>query len=82
MEQIIDTIHINFDTTSLWILNLALALVMFGVALEIKLEDTNKNINHTYAPLGTDCIEYIELDLEYIESIKKKQINVEIKKAD
>ena len=50
--------------------------------LEIKLEDTNKNINHTYAPLGTDCIDYIELVLEYIESIKKKQINVEIKKAD
>ena len=39
MEQIIDSVHINFDTTSLWILNSALALVMFGVALEIKFED-------------------------------------------
>lgn len=39
MEQIIDNVHINFDTKSLWILNIALALVMFGVALEITFDD-------------------------------------------
>ena len=39
MEQIIDNIHINFDTNTLWILNLALALVMFGIALEISVDD-------------------------------------------
>ncbi|CAI8302308.1 MAG: Pantothenate precursors transporter PanS [Flavobacterium sp. SCGC AAA160-P02] len=35
----IDTIKINFDTESLWILNIALAIVMFGVALAIKVDD-------------------------------------------
>lgn len=39
MEQIIDSVHINFDTKSLWTLNIALALVMFGVALEISFND-------------------------------------------
>ena len=35
----IDTIKINFDTESLWVLNIALAIVMFGVALAIKVDD-------------------------------------------
>lgn len=39
MEQLIDQVHINFDTQSLWTLNLALALVMFGIALEINTND-------------------------------------------
>jgi len=39
LEQIIDTVHINFDEKSLWTLNMALALVMFGVALEISFTD-------------------------------------------
>ncbi|MEZ4809245.1 MAG: bile acid:sodium symporter family protein [Allomuricauda sp.] len=39
MEQIIDSVHINFDEKSLWTLNMALALVMFGIALEISLDD-------------------------------------------
>lgn len=39
MEQIIDTVHINFDEKSLWTLNVALALVMFGIALEISFDD-------------------------------------------
>ncbi len=39
MEQVIDNIHINFDTNTLWTLNIALALVMFGIALEISISD-------------------------------------------
>jgi len=35
----IDSIKINFDTEELWILNIALAIIMFGVALSIKIED-------------------------------------------
>lgn len=38
-ETIIDTIHINFNEESLWVLNIALALVMFGIALEISISD-------------------------------------------
>ena len=35
----IDSIKINFDTEGLWILNIALAIIMFGVALSIKIDD-------------------------------------------
>ena len=35
----IDTIQINFSAESLWILNIVLAFVMFGVALEISVND-------------------------------------------
>ena len=39
MIFLIDSIKINFDTEGLWILNIALAIIMFGVALSIKIED-------------------------------------------
>lgn len=39
MEQLIDNVHINFDPNTLWTLNVALALVMFGIALEISTHD-------------------------------------------
>ena len=42
MEQLIDNVHINFDTQALWTLNIALALVMFGIALEISWSDFKK----------------------------------------
>tara|TARA_B100000768_G_C11221991_1_gene350970 strand:- start:14 stop:946 length:933 start_codon:yes stop_codon:yes gene_type:complete len=35
----IDTIKINFDTESLWVLNIAIAIIMFGVALGITIDD-------------------------------------------
>ena len=35
----IDSIKINFNTEGLWILNIALAIIMFGVALSIKIDD-------------------------------------------
>ncbi|WP_418603262.1 bile acid:sodium symporter family protein [Hwangdonia sp.] len=38
MQQL-DNVQINFDTNALWVLNVALALVMFGVALGISLSD-------------------------------------------
>lgn len=38
-DAILDNIHINFDTQALWVLNFALALVMFGIALEISIAD-------------------------------------------
>ena len=37
--QELDTVKINFDNNALWILNIALAVVMFGVALGIKVDD-------------------------------------------
>jgi len=41
----IDSIKINFSTDALWILNIALAIIMFGVALDIKLDDFKRLLN-------------------------------------
>lgn len=38
-ETTLDTLLINFDAEALWVLNVALAFVMFGVALEITTDD-------------------------------------------
>lgn len=38
MEEL-DAVKINFDSSGLWVLNIALAIVMFGVALGIKVDD-------------------------------------------
>ncbi len=38
-ESLIDNVQINFDAKALWTMNIALGLVMFGVALEIKVSD-------------------------------------------
>ncbi len=35
----IDSIQINFDTDALWMLNIALAIIMFGVSLDITIKD-------------------------------------------
>lgn len=37
--QGLDQVQINFDSNNLWVLNIALAVVMFGVALGITVED-------------------------------------------
>ncbi len=39
MIQTVDDIHINFNADNLWFVNLTLSLVMFGVALDIKISD-------------------------------------------
>ena len=35
----LDSVKINFDSGGLWVLNIALAIVMFGVALGITFDD-------------------------------------------
>ena len=35
----IDDIKINFDSSGLWVLNIAIAIIMFGVALAISVDD-------------------------------------------
>ncbi len=42
----IDNIKINFDTEALWMLNIALAIIMFGIALDIKVDDFKRLINN------------------------------------
>lgn len=42
----VDSIKINFDTSGLWILNIALAVIMFGVALGITVADFKRLFKH------------------------------------
>lgn len=37
--QELDAVKINFDTNGLWVLNIALAVIMFGVALGVTIDD-------------------------------------------
>ncbi|MDO9037409.1 MAG: bile acid:sodium symporter family protein [Lutibacter sp.] len=39
MPENLDSLKINFDTESLWVLNITLAIIMFGIALGITLDD-------------------------------------------
>lgn len=39
MQENLDSLKINFDTEGLWVLNITLALIMFGVALGITTND-------------------------------------------
>lgn len=39
MNENLDSLVINFDTGGLWVLNITLAIIMFGVALGITIED-------------------------------------------
>jgi BASS family bile acid:Na+ symporter len=41
MQQL-DKVTINFNNESLWVLNIALAIVMFGVALNITTNESLK----------------------------------------
>ena len=41
-QNLLDTIRVDFDASSLWAMNIILAVVMFGVALEISLTDFKK----------------------------------------
>jgi BASS family bile acid:Na+ symporter len=46
MEENLDALRINFDTESLWVLNVTLAIIMFGVALGITTEDFKRLIKN------------------------------------
>ena len=42
----LDTLQINFDENGLWILNIALAIIMFGVAIGITIDDFKRLFNN------------------------------------
>ena len=46
MEENLDALRINFDTEGLWVLNVTLAIIMFGVALGITMEDFKRLIKN------------------------------------
>lgn len=43
----IDAIKINFDSSELWLLNIAIAIIMFGVALGISIDDFKRLLKKT-----------------------------------
>lgn len=57
----IDDIQIAFDAEQLWMLNFALALVMFGVALDIRMADFRRLIKIPKAVLGGVMSQFILL---------------------
>ena len=44
--QELDSVNINFDSGGLWVLNIALGIVMFGVALGITVSDFKQLLKH------------------------------------
>ncbi len=61
METQIDQLRINFDNEALWTMNLALALVMFGIALEIRPEDFRQILRNPKAVVTGVCCQFLLL---------------------
>ena len=59
----IDSIKINFDTESLWILNIAIAIIMFGVALGITIDDFKRLLKNPKILLVGMLSQFIALPL-------------------
>lgn len=61
--QPLDQVHIKFDTQALWILNIALAVVMFGVALGISVNDFKQLLKQPKVVLVGLLAQFIGLPL-------------------
>lgn len=47
----IDDVRLNFDPGNVWLVNLVLAIIMFGVALDLKFDDFRRVLHAPKAPL-------------------------------
>lgn len=61
METQIDQLRINFDNEALWTLNLALALVMFGIALDLRPADFARILRRPRSVLTGVCCQFLLL---------------------
>jgi len=61
--QELDNVQINFDSSGLWVLNVALAIVMFGVALSITLNDFKHILRQPKLVLVGVLLQFILLPL-------------------
>lgn len=61
MHEAIDQLQIQFDTQSLWLLNIALAFVMFGIALDIKTSDFRIVFRSPVSVLAGMCSQFLLL---------------------
>ncbi len=60
-EDLLDNVHLNFDSEAQWVLNIALALVMFGIALEISVDDFKGLFHKPKIILTGVCSQFILL---------------------
>ena len=60
-ETVLDSVRIDFNTETLWLLNCALALVMFGIALEISTKDFSRLIKRPRPVLAGVISQFILL---------------------
>lgn len=51
MYESIDSIQLNFDASSLIALNIALGLIMFGIALALRVDDFKAVLDRPFAPM-------------------------------
>ncbi|MBN4047077.1 bile acid:sodium symporter family protein [bacterium AH-315-P13] len=61
--QELDSVQINFDSSGLWVLNIALAIVMFGVALSITIDDFKHILRQPKLVLVGVLLQFILLPL-------------------
>ena len=61
--QELDKVQINFDSNGLWVLNIALAVVMFGVALGITFEDFKQLLKQPKLVLIGVLLQFVLLPL-------------------
>lgn len=63
MEENLDSLKINFDTEGLWVLNITLAIIMFGVALGITIDDFKRLLKNPKILLTGIISQFILLPL-------------------
>lgn len=63
MKENLDALKINFDTEGLWVLNVTLAIIMFGVALGITIEDFKRLIKNPKILLSGIISQFLLLPL-------------------
>lgn len=51
MTESIDAIQLNFEASSLFVLNVVLGLIMFGIALSLKVSDFQEVLKRPFAPM-------------------------------
>ncbi|NOY48704.1 MAG: bile acid:sodium symporter family protein [Chlorobi bacterium] len=61
--QELDSVKINFDSTGLWVLNIALAVVMFGVALGITIDDFKRLLKQPKLVMVGVLLQFVLLPL-------------------
>lgn len=60
-EALLDTVQLNFDADSQWILNVVLAMVMFGIALEISVNDFKATLRQPKSLIVGVCCQFLLL---------------------